>query len=138
MLTTARQIHDVRSQIKSLQDRISGNGSLKPVHDGSAELDKKLAGIEDKLVNWKIRANEDSLQYPVMLDGQLSNLASYIGAGTDSAPTEAAEKRFAELKQQVEANVSAWNTAVSTDIAGFQKLAGEHGLQVLVLPQAAK
>jgi photosystem II stability/assembly factor-like uncharacterized protein len=129
-----RQIHDVRNQIAALQQRLPKSVSLVPVVDASANLDKKLATIEDSLVNWKIKANEESLQYPVKLDGQLAGLASYVGLG-DSAPTEAAVQRFQKLKGDVDAQIAAWNNLIGTDLIAFQNLAREHNVQAIVVPQ---
>ena len=132
---TARQIHDVRNQLRELSGRLPKNDAMKPVFEAGDNLDKKLAGIEGNLVEWRIKANEDSLQYPVKLDAQLSVLADYVGAGSDSAPTEAAVNRFNKLKGDVDAQVAAWNSAVNTDLAAFQNLAREHNVGVIVLPQ---
>ncbi len=135
VLLTARQIHDVRTQIRELSNRLPKNDSTKPVLDAGMNLDKKLQGIEENLVQWKIKANEDSLQYPVKLDGQLAVLAEYIGGGSDSAPTEAGVNRFNKLKGDVDAQVAAWNNAVSTDLASFQNLAREHNVGAIIVPQ---
>ena len=135
VFATARQIHDVRDQLKALSGRLESDNGMKPVIDAGANLDKKLAGIEENLVQWKIHSNEDSLQYPVKLDAQLSVLADYIGAGTDSAPTAAAIARFNQLKGDVDAQVAAWNNAVKTDLASFQNLAREHNVGAVVVPQ---
>jgi len=134
VFATERQIHDVRNQISALQQRLPKSPALVPVADAGTNLDKKLVAIEENLVNWKIIANEDSLQYPVKLDGQLSVLADYVGS-SDSAPTEAAVKRFQQLKSEVDAQVAAWNSVVSTDLVAFQNVAREHNVQAIVVPQ---
>jgi hypothetical protein len=134
VFATERQIHDVRSQISALQQRLPKSPALVPVSDAGANLDKKLVVIEENLVNWKIIANEDSLQYPVKLDGQLSVLADYVGSA-DSAPTEAAVRRFQQLKGEVDAQITAWNNVVSTDLVAFQNVAREHNVQAIVVPQ---
>ena len=105
-----------------------------PVTDAGSNLDKKLVGIEENLVNWKITANEDSLQFPVKLDGQLSVLADYV-ASSDAAPTQAALDRFQKLKGDVDAQVAAWNGVISTDLVAFQNVAREHNVNAIVLPQ---
>jgi photosystem II stability/assembly factor-like uncharacterized protein len=135
VFATARQVHDVRTQLHDLRERLPKTDAMKQVLDAGANLDKKLEGIEDNLVQWKIKANEDSLQYPVKLDGQLSGLAEYVGGGSDSAPTEAAVNRFHKLKGDVDAQVAAWNATVSTDLVSFQNLAREHNVGVIVVPQ---
>jgi len=134
VFATERQIHDLRNQIKSLQERLPKSAALLPVTDAGSNLDKKLVGIEENLVNWKITANEDSLQFPVKLDGQLSVLADYV-ASSDAAPTQAALDRFQKLKGDVDAQVAAWNGVVSADLVAFQNVAREHNVNAIVLPQ---
>ena len=134
VFSTERQIHDVRDQIASLAQRLPKSAALLPVADAGSNLDKKLVAIEDNLVNWKIKANEDSLQYPVKLDGQLAGLASYVGSG-DSAPTQAAVERFEKLKGEVDAQIAAWNNLVGTDLVAFQNVAREHNVSAIVVPQ---
>jgi photosystem II stability/assembly factor-like uncharacterized protein len=134
VFATERQIHDLRTQIAALQQRLPNTPTLLPVVDSGKNLDAKLVAIEDQLVNWKIKANEDSLQYPVKLDGQLAVLADYVGSG-DSAPTQAALDRFQQLKQEVDKEVAAWNSVVSTDLVAFQNTAREHKVDAVVVPQ---
>lgn len=134
VFATSRQIHDVRKQIKALQERLPNSPSLVPVSQAGANLDQKLASIEENLVNWKITANEASLQFPVKLDGQLSALAEYVGS-SDSAPTEAAIQRFQRLKKEVDAQVSAWNNVVNTDLVAFQNVARNHDVHAIIVPQ---
>jgi hypothetical protein len=134
VFSTERQIHDVRDQIASLAQRLPKSAALLPVADAGSNLDKKLVAIEDNLVNWKIKANEDSLQYPVKLDGQLAGLASYVGSG-DSAPTQAAVERFEKFKGEVDAQIAAWNNLVGTDLVAFQNVAREHNVSAIVVPQ---
>ena len=133
VFATERQLHDLRNQIAALQQRLPNSANLLPVIDSGKNLDKKLQAIEDDLVDWKIKANEDSLQYPVKLDGQLSGLAGYVGYG-DSAPTQAAIDRFQQLKKEVDTQIAAWNGVVSTDLVAFQNTAREHNVQAIVLP----
>jgi photosystem II stability/assembly factor-like uncharacterized protein len=134
VFATERQIHDLRNQIAALQQRLPNSTALVPVVDSGKNLDAKLVAIENQLVDWKIKSNEDSLQYPVKLDGQLSGLASYVGYG-DSAPTQSAIDRFQQLKQEVDKQIAAWNGVVSTDVVAFQNTAREHNVQAIVLPQ---
>lgn len=134
----ARQINDLRAQWKSMQAHLASNDSTKPVIVAGEQLDKKAQAIENELVEWRIRANEDSLQIPVKLDAQLSVLASYIAGDTDSAPTAAGLQRFEQLKQAVDKQVAAWNTLLATDLPQFQTIAREHNVGAIVMPTQAQ
>ncbi|HVZ18470.1 MAG TPA: hypothetical protein VG897_15225, partial [Terriglobales bacterium] len=62
---TYLQIADVRAQLKGMRDRLPQSVAFKPVFTANSDLETKLAGIQDELVNDKIHANEDSLAYGV-------------------------------------------------------------------------
>jgi photosystem II stability/assembly factor-like uncharacterized protein len=128
------QIRDVREQLKSMGERLPKAPALNPVLAARTDLEGKVEGVLEQFIQTKIRANEDSLQFPVKLDGQLSGLASYVG-GADAVPTEAAYKRFTQLKADVDQQVEAWNRIVSTDLVAFQRLAAQQNVQAIIVPQ---
>lgn len=129
------QIRDLREQLKALCDRLPQSSALDPVRTSCRALDQKSAAVLEQFIQPKIRANEDSLQFPLMLDGQFAGLALYVGSGTDSAPTEAAYRRFQELKRRTDEQVAAWKEIIDSDLRAFQKLAGEHNLHAVFVPQ---
>ena len=111
----------------------SPDGQL--VLTASQDLDRKVAGVEDSMVQIKISANEDSLRYPPGLDARLSHLVNTVGSDTDSAPTEAAYREFDKLKQQVDQALASWSQIVSTDVASFDKLMQEQKVNPLLVQQ---
>jgi len=130
------QIWDLRSQTKNLQKRLTNaGGGAKLVLTASQDLDRKVAGVEDSMVQIKISANEDSLRYPPGLDARLSHLVNTVGSDTDSAPTEAAYREFDKLKQQVDQALASWSQIVSTDVASFDKLMQEQKVNPLLVQQ---
>ena len=130
------QIEDVREQSVGLKKRLADDDASRAVAAAADDLEKKLVAVRDPLINLKISANEDSLAYHPQLDGQLAFLAMIVGSGSDSAPTEAAVHRFAELQKQVDEALSGWSNVQKTDVANFQKLVTDHGVQAVVVPAA--
>jgi hypothetical protein len=128
------QIADVRAQLKGMRDRLPQAVSFKPVFTASNDLDAKLASIQGELVNDTIHANEDSLAYGVKLDGQLAGLALYVNSSADSAPTAAAEARFAVLQQQLDSQLARWKAAQQADLPNFEKLAHDQNIQAVIVP----
>jgi hypothetical protein len=117
------QIWDLRSQTQSLQKRlVNASAGEQPVLNASKELDRKIAYVEDSLVQMKISANEDSLRYPPQLDAKLSYLANEVGSDTDSAPTGAQYAEFQRLKKQTDEQLSRWSNLLATDVPSFQRL----------------
>ena len=130
------QIQDVRSQVNGLAKRLPDNGNAKTVVTAASSLDQKLAAVREKLINLNIAANEDSLAYPPQIDGKLAYLAMAVGGQSDSAPTEASYQEFAKLKKQADEYLARWEELQRADVAAFQKLTGEQGIQAIVLPAA--
>ena len=128
------QIQDVRSQVDGLRKRLPDGANAKPVVSAASGLDQKLVSVRDTLVNLKIAANEDSLAYPPQIDAKLAYLAMAVGSDTDSAPTEAASREFEKLKKQADDYLARWAELQRTDVAAFQKLTTDQGIQAIVVP----
>ena len=96
-------------------------------------LDEKLGALQDKLINLKVRANEDSLKFPLGVDGDLADLAIITGGDADAAPTAAAVDRFAKVKEIVDGYQTRWNNLVANDLPKVQKIADQQNVHVLIL-----
>ena len=59
-----------------------------------------------------------------------------VSAGCDCAPTDAAVKRFAELREQTNKAIASWEDLQRTDVAAFQRLAIERGIPPVAIPAA--
>lgn len=128
------QIQDVRAQVEGLRKRLPDNSAVKPMLTAAAALDKNLLAVRDDLVQMKVKSNEDSLAYPQRVDSKLAGLAIAVGAGTDSAPTEAEYQVFDKLKKQADISIAHWAEIQKTELAGFQKLMAGQNIQAIVVP----
>lgn len=133
---SVNQMQDVRSQLDGLKKRLPANDGARQVLTAASTLDEKLLSVRDDLVQMKIRANEDSLAYPQKVDSKLAGLAISIEDATDSAPTEAAYRQFDKLKKQAEDALARWAGLQKTEVAAFQKMSAEQGIQAIVVPPA--
>ncbi len=131
------QIQDVRSQVAGLKRRLPENASTKTIASSADDLEKKLLGMRDQLVNLTISANEDSLAYPPQVDAKLAFLAMDV-ATADSAPTEAEQLQFEKLKRQSGELLSRWEDLQRHDLGAFRKLTSESNLSTVVVPPAGQ
>jgi hypothetical protein len=131
---TVNQIQDVQLQIDGLKKRLPESVSTKPVVGAAVDLDQKLLGVRDELIQAKVKSNEDSLAYPQRIDVKLAYLAMAVGQGTDSAPTEAEFKEFDQLKKQADESCSRWADIEREDLAAFDRLMAGQKIQVIVVP----
>ncbi len=130
------QIEDVRTQTEGIKRRLPAEESGRPVASSADSLIARLVAVREPLINLRISANEDSLAYHPALDGQLAFLAMIVSAGCDCEPTEAAVRRFDELKKQTDEAVARWADLQKADVTAFQKLAIEQGIQPVAVPAA--
>ncbi len=128
------QMLDLRAQIAGMRERVKGTAaeSLIPAID---ELEKKLAAAEEPLINAKVSASEDSLAYPLGLDGDLAYLGDMVNGRADTAPTEAEYQEFKRLKGEVEERLLSWNVLRKNDVPALEKQAQAKGVgAVFVVP----
>jgi len=121
----ANQIIDLRAQLQDLQKRVK-------LAQAQA-LDEKLGALQGRLLNMKIKANEDSLNYPLGVDGNLAGLAAYVGGDSDSAPTEAALKQFERVKAEVDQYMTRWSDIQHADLPAVQHAAEQQNVKALMV-----
>jgi hypothetical protein len=61
------------------------------------------------------KASEDELNYPTKLNSKLGYLSVAVDSA-DTAPTEAETAVFAELDQQLEAQLAKWREVTTKDV----------------------
>ena len=131
------QIQDVRLQLSGLKRRLPENASTKSITGAADELEKKLVGVRDQMINLDITANEDSLAYPPQLDAKLAYLAMDAGSA-DSAPTDSEARELQKLKRQSGELLARWDDLQRRDLADFQKLTAQVSLSTVVVPPAGR
>jgi photosystem II stability/assembly factor-like uncharacterized protein len=131
------QMQDVRLQLSGLKRRLPENASTKSITGAADELEKKLVGVRDQMINLDITANEDSLAYPPQLDAKLAYLAM-DASSADSAPTDSEARELQKLKRQSGELLARWDDLQRRDLADFQKLAAQGSLSTVVVPPAGR
>ncbi len=104
---TINEMHDVKAQLESLKKRLGAGGDAVKISAASDALLKKMEPIENALINPKIQATEDSLNYPVQLNDKLWYLASAVDS-SNIAPTASDQQIYQMLAKRVDAEAAAW------------------------------
>jgi photosystem II stability/assembly factor-like uncharacterized protein len=123
--TAANQIIGLRAQLHDLQSHVK-------LAEAQA-LDEKMGALQDRLLNLRIKANEDSLNYGLGVDGSLALLAATVGGESDSAPTEAALRQLAKLKAEVDQYMKRWSDIEHTDLPAVERVAEQHEIRALTV-----
>ena len=128
------QIRAVKDQIKDVLSRAKEIGKEKPLETLAKALQEKLSAIEDKLVNPKIKANQDPLNFPPRLDHQFVGLTSVV-ASADAAPAPSAYAYFDELRKQLAAVRGELSGVFDKDLADFNRAVRDAGVPPVVVPK---
>jgi photosystem II stability/assembly factor-like uncharacterized protein len=126
------EILDLRAQLAEVRKRAAASDE-KELLTACDELDRKLAAVQEPLIQMKIKANEDSLKFGLGLDGPLAGLALAVGSGSDSAPTEAENQTFDQIKGRVDERLLSWTVLRRESIPPFNKLTEQRNAGALVL-----
>ncbi len=133
---TINQIRDVRAQLEALRKRLGSSDQAKGISSAADSISKKMTAVEDALINVNIKATEDSLNYPLRLNNQLSTLAAFLDSA-DAPPTAQDYDAFEFLNSKVEAQSAAWKETVSKDLAALNEGIRKENIPV-ISPAAGK
>jgi hypothetical protein len=131
--TAVNQIRTMRAELKGVQTRFEDNAKLKPLVEQAGVLDKKMAPVEEELIQVNMKGSEANLAFPNMLNEQLDSLASIVQAG-DSAPSAQQYEVFRMLRGRLDQQLAAWKQIMSTDVPAFNQLVHSSDVPALYLP----
>jgi seryl-tRNA synthetase len=135
--TTVMQIRDVRLQMERIGKRLEGDGKNQAVISAIQETEKKMAGIEQELVQVKMKSSEGNLRYPNMLNESFDTFSHSIE--NDAAPTAAMLGVFEQLNSQLDAQLAAWKQVVTNDLHSLNaKIQGTDVSSIQVIQPAAE
>jgi photosystem II stability/assembly factor-like uncharacterized protein len=118
------QIETIRGQLDSLRSLVK-NAEVKSAAD---DLDKKLIGIEDNLIQRKFTGQgQDTVRFPPKLISKINYLANGVSSG-DFPPNTQQIEVHAMFKSQLAALRKRLDDVVSGDVAGFNRMLREKNI----------
>jgi hypothetical protein len=127
---TINQLRDLRAEVQAMNKKYAGVAAWEPLRSGAEELVKKLTALEEQLVQTKIKSTEGDLNFPTMLDEQLTYLSFAVDAG-DAAPTQGQVETFEMLSKKIEEQLSKWDGILSQDVLTLNRLAEKQKIPLL-------
>jgi hypothetical protein len=132
------QIREVKAQTREIASRAEKLGKKDPIATKAKALSDKLTAVEEKLVNPKLKAPQDVLNFAPALDHQFVGIATAAGSA-DGAPRAAETQYYAELKAKLDAVLAEMNGIFDKDLAEFNAAVRDAGIPpVAVLPKSEK
>ncbi|MFQ5789393.1 MAG: glycosyl hydrolase [Acidobacteriota bacterium] len=115
-------LRDIKAQTKSIVDRMKKAGFEEGrVAEAAKGINEKLTPIEEQITQVKSKSRQDPINFPPMLDNQLTTLYSYV-IGSDYEPTAGGHQRFEDLESQVTDLLSQLQEVIDTDLGAFNDL----------------
>ena len=132
--TSVNQLRGVRSQLELVKKRLEEEGDEgKPVLAACDEVEKKIAPVEQELIQVKMQSSEGNLRYPNMLNEQYDSFRATIETA-DAAPTQAELAVFDELHGRLEKQVAAWKQIAATDVPAVNDLVRKQNISLVEVP----
>lgn len=123
-----RQIRDLKTQVENFVKRAEKPGKAEPLKAHQKSLNEKLSPIEEKLVNPKLVAEQDVLNFTPGLDHQLAGIASTVSSAA-AAPTAGSAAYFEALKKELEQVLSTLQSITAEEVPKFNRALKEAGME---------
>jgi len=131
------QIRDLKSQIQSMRNRFQSDAKLKPVLDAADALEKKLAPVEEQLIQVNMKGSEANLAFANMLNEEFDSFASSVESA-DAAPTQQQHEVFMMLNGRLEKQLRKLESILKTDLPAFDEVVRRYSVPLLYVPDRKK
>jgi photosystem II stability/assembly factor-like uncharacterized protein len=129
--STINAIRDIHRQVDEWERRAKGRADHESVAASGKQIKKKLAAIEEELLQVKVKKQLDTLDFPMKLSGQLAELSGVV-ASADAVPTRQSQEVFKELSARLNAQLQQLHELVATDVAAFNKLIRDASMPAII------
>jgi hypothetical protein len=115
-------IRSMRSQLNAVVERAGKDSLLKKMLLAESDsINKKLTAIEEVLYQTKLKANQDILNYPIMLNDKLAGVYNIVKSGS-TKPTKQSYEVFEQLSLKADYQLNLLKQIVNTDIKYFNEM----------------
>lgn len=131
------QIRELHAEIKALQPRFEGDTRLKPLLEQADVLDKKMAPIEEQLIQVNMKGSEANLAFPDMLNELFDTFTSSLEAG-DGVPTQQQYDVYKMLRGRLDQQLAAWKQVMASDVPAFNASVKQTDIPILYVTSAGQ
>ena len=124
-------LRNIRQQAEEWARRSSERQDHEAIAASARSLKEKLAPIEDELTQSKAKTRQDTMNWPVKLNGKLAWLAAVISSA-QAAPTRQAYELYEDLSQRIDVQLERLKEIIDTDVAAFNQLMSESGVPAII------
>ncbi|MFW6074403.1 MAG: VPS10 domain-containing protein [Chloroflexota bacterium] len=126
--TGVNQMRKIRKQIDSWIERLDDD----EIKSAGEEVKEKMREVEDVLIQWRAKAIQDTLNFPVLINGKLAWLIGTIESA-EGKPTQQSYDVFEHLSGIVDEELGKLNEIVEKDVAAFNEKVTAANAQAVVV-----
>ncbi|MGZ3627323.1 MAG: WD40/YVTN/BNR-like repeat-containing protein [Ktedonobacteraceae bacterium] len=124
-------LRNIRQQVEDWVRRSRERQDHEAIVASALSIKEKLVPIEYELTQSKAKTRQDTMNWPVKLNGKLAWLAAVISSA-QAAPTRQSYELFEDLVQRIDMQLQRLNELINTDVAAFNQLMSESGVPAII------
>jgi len=124
-------LRNIRQQVEGWERRTREREAHETVSKAARSLKEKLALIEDELIQSKAKTRQDTMNFPVKLNGKLAWLAGVV-ANAQAAPTLQEYELFEDLVRRIDTQLQGLQEIIDTDVTAFNALMRESDMPAVI------
>jgi paraquat-inducible protein B len=128
------QMRQLHAELQTLKTWAGNAEQGKAVRDAADAFDKKMAPIEQQLIQVQMKSSEGNLRYPNMLNEQLDSISHTVDYA-DAAPTQSTVAVFEMLNKQLDAELAKWQQMLAQDLPALNQLMHSNNVPALEAPK---
>jgi DNA repair exonuclease SbcCD ATPase subunit len=114
------QIRGLRQDLDAVKDRLGEQASAKPLVEQIDALEKKIAPIEEDLVQVNMKSSEGNLSFPNKLDEEFDTLRAFV-ENADNPPTQGQEKVYHDMNTELQQDLTRWKQIAESDVPALNE-----------------
>ena len=133
--TAVNQIRDAHAELARLKKRFGGDGRLQPVVLAAKNLDSKMDGIEQGLIQVNMKGSEANLAFPNQLNEKFDTFMRSVESA-DGEPTKQQYDVYESFNGQLQKLLADWHQVQTSDVQSFNAMIEKYQVPFLA-PGAA-
>lgn len=134
--TAINSIRRMRQQIEDWKKRSEGQSGHEQIAEAAKPAVEKLTAIEEALIQRKARSRQDTLNFGVKLNANLTTLSGVVSSA-DARPTKQSYEVFEETCKQIDEYLGQLRQVVNTEVVAFNNAVQRAGVPAVVTPTSA-
>jgi len=124
-------LRNIRQQAEDWTRRSRERQDHEAIARSARSLKEKLSPIEDELTQSKAKTRQDTMNWPVKLNGKLAWLAAVVSSA-QAVPTRQDYELFEDLSQRIDVQLQRLKEIIDTDLVAFNQLMSESGVPAII------